>query len=244
MFSRALFLRLKMHGFMATPRGSEASFDQQLVANRNPDNPREAIAFVRSSPPLSQFTTCVEIGKRPAARDHSARHNLKLLTTFKKEKIMSKVSPIPQGYHSITPYLVIQGAAQAIDYYKKVFGATEVVRMDAPGGKIAHAELQIGDSRFMLADENPNMGQGYSSATTIGASPVSLYLYMPDVDRVLERAVAAGAKILKPVQDQFYGDRSGFIKDPFGHLWGIATHVEDVSPEEMKERMKKAMPAA
>lgn len=157
---------------------------------------------------------------------------------------MPKVSPIPQGYHSITPYLVIRGAAEAIEYYKKAFGATVVVRMDAPGGKIAHAELQIGDSRFMLADENPNMGPGYVSAASIGASPVSLYLYLPDVDRVIERAAAAGAKILRPAKDQFYGDRSGFIQDPFGHLWGIATHVEDVSPEEMKERMKKAMQAA
>jgi PhnB protein len=157
---------------------------------------------------------------------------------------MSKVLPIPEGYHSITPYLVIKGAKQAIDYYKKVFGATEVVRMDGPEGKIAHAELQIGDSRVMLADENPSMGQGYESATTIGSSPVSLYLYLPDVDKCIERAAAAGAKVLKPAQDQFYGDRSGFIQDPFGHLWGIATHVEDVSPEEMKERMKKMMPAA
>ena len=152
---------------------------------------------------------------------------------------MSKVSPIPKGYHSITPYLVIKGASQAIEYYKKAFGATEVVRMNGPDGKVGHAELEIGDSRFMLADENPSMGQGYTSAATIGASPVSLYLYCPDVDNVVQRAVAAGGKILKPVQDQFYGDRSGFIQDPFGHLWGIATHVEDVSPEEMKQRMKK-----
>ncbi len=157
---------------------------------------------------------------------------------------MSKVSPIPKGYHSITPYLVIKGAAQAIDYYKKVFGATEVVRMNGPDGKVGHAELEIGDSRIMLADENPSMGAGYTSAATIGASPVSLYLYLPDVDRVIERAAAAGAKVLRPAKDQFYGDRSGFIQDPFGHLWGIATHVEDVSPEEMKERMKKVMQAA
>lgn len=157
---------------------------------------------------------------------------------------MSKVSPIPKGYHSITPYLVIKGAAQAIEYYKKVFGANELVRMPGPDGKIGHAELQIGDSRIMLADENPNMGQGYTSAATLGASPVSLYLYMPDVDSVFQKAVAAGGKVLKPVETQFYGDRSGFIQDPFGHLWGIATHVEDVSPEEMKERMKKMVPAA
>jgi len=157
---------------------------------------------------------------------------------------MSKVSHIPQGYNSVTPYLIIKGAAQAIDYYKKVFGATEVFRMDQPGGKVGHAELKIGNSHIMLADENPNLGQGHASAASIGASPVSLYLYIPDVDGVVERAVAEGAKILKPVQDQFYGDRSGFIQDPFGHLWGIATHVEDVSPAEIAERAKKVMQAA
>lgn len=157
---------------------------------------------------------------------------------------MSKVSHIPQGYHTVTPYLIVKGAAQAIDYYKKVFGATEVFRMNGPEGKVGHAELQIGDSRIMLADENPSMGQGHSSASTIGASPISIYLYIPDVDRVFERAVAAGAKTIKPVQDQFYGDRSGFLQDPFGHLWGIATHVEDVSPTEMEARAKKAMQAA
>lgn len=157
---------------------------------------------------------------------------------------MSKVSPIPQGFHSITPYLVIKGAAQAIEYYKKVFGATELVRMNGPDGKVGHAELQIGDSRLMLADENPKMGQGYTSASTIGSSPVSLYVYLPNVDQVVERARTEGGKVLRQVEDQFYGDRSGFIQDPFGHLWGIATHIEDVSPVEMKERMKKAMPAA
>lgn len=157
---------------------------------------------------------------------------------------MSKVSPIPKGYNSITAYLIVNDAAQAIEYYKKIFGATEVFRMNARGGKVGHAELQIGDSRIMLADENPNMGQGHTSAATMGGSPVSLYLYIPDVDRVFERAVAAGAKVVRPVQDQFYGDRSGFIQDPFGHLWGIATHVEDVAPEEMEERARKAMQAA
>jgi PhnB protein len=157
---------------------------------------------------------------------------------------MSKVSPIPQGYNSITPYLIIKGAAQAIDYYKNVFGASEVFRMDGPDGKVGHAELKIGDSRIMVADENPNMGQGYTSAATIGASPVSLYLYIPDVDSVVERAVSAGAKLLKPVEDQFYGDRSGFIQDPFGHLWGVATHVEDVAPQELEERARKAKQAA
>ena len=157
---------------------------------------------------------------------------------------MSKVSYIPKGYNSITPYLVIKGASQAIEYYKKVFGASEVFRMNTPDGKVAHAELQIGDSRIMVGDENPQMGQGHASAATIGSSPVSLYFYIPDVDKVVERAVAAGAKILKPVQDQFYGDRSGFIQDPFGHLWGVATHVEDVAPHELEERARKAMQAA
>lgn len=155
---------------------------------------------------------------------------------------MGKVPYIPEGYNTVTPYLVIKGAAQAIDYYKKVFGATVVVRMDGPDGRVGHAELQIGDSRIMLADENPSMGA--TSATTIGNSPVSLYLYLPDVDKVVDKAVAEGAKILKPVQDQFYGDRSGFLQDPFGHFWGIATHIEEVSPQEMKERMKKVMQAA
>lgn len=157
---------------------------------------------------------------------------------------MSKVPHIPQGYTSVTPYLIVKNAAQAIEYYKKVFGATELFRMAGPDGKVGHAELQIGNARIMLADENPNMGEGHASASRIGASPVSLYLYIPDVDRVVERAVAEGAKLLKPVQDQFYGDRSGFVQDPFGHLWGVATHVEDVSPQEIEARAKKAMQAA
>src|ERR1700691_1127332 len=160
------------------------------------------------------------------------------------EKSMSKVSYIPKDYNSVTPYLIIKGAAQAIEYYKKVFGATETVRMNGPDGKVGHAELKIGNSHIMLADENPSMGEGHSSPATVGGSPVSLYVYLPDVDAVVEKAKAEGAKILKPVQDQFYGDRSGFIQDPFGHLWGVATHKEDVSEKEMAERAKKAMQAA
>ncbi|MGD0791842.1 MAG: VOC family protein [Terriglobales bacterium] len=155
---------------------------------------------------------------------------------------MSKISYIPKGYNTVTPYLVIKGAAKAIDYYKKVFGATEVMRMPAPDGRIGHAELTIGDSRIMLADENPSMGN--RSAESIGASPVSLLVYLPDCDKVVAKAVAGGAKILKPVEDQFYGDRSGFIQDPFGHLWGVATHKEDVSAKEMEKRAKKAAQAA
>jgi PhnB protein len=157
---------------------------------------------------------------------------------------MSKVSYIPKDYNSITPYLIVKDAARAIDYYKKVFGATEVLRMPGPNGRIGHAELKIGNSHIMLADENPQVGPGHTSATSIGASPVSLYVYLPDVDRVVEKAKAEGGKILKPVQDQFYGDRSGFIQDPFGHLWSVATHVEDVAPKEMEERMRKVMQAA
>jgi len=157
---------------------------------------------------------------------------------------MAKTSYIPKDYNSVTPYLVVNGAARAIDYYKRVFGATEVMRMPGPDGKIGHAEMQIGNSRVMLADENPSMGAGHTSAATVGGSPVSLYVYLPDVDKVVQRATAEGAKVLKPVEDQFYGDRTGFIQDPFGHLWGVATHIEDVSPKDMEERMKKLRPAA
>ena len=157
---------------------------------------------------------------------------------------MSKVSYIPKDYNTITPYLIIRGAAKAIDYYKKVFGATELFRMDGPDGKVGHAELKIGNSHVMLADENPSMGQGHTSAATIGTSPVSLYIYLPDVDRVVDLAAKEGGKILKPVEDQFYGDRSGFLQDPFGHLWGVATHVEDVAPKELEERAKKVRQAA
>src|ERR1700726_4420032 len=156
---------------------------------------------------------------------------------------MAKVSYIPKDYNSVTPYLVVKGAAQAIEYYKNVFGATETVRMNGPEGKVGHAELKIGNSHIMLADENPTMGQGHTTAAS-GPSPVSLYVYLPNVDEVVKRATAEGAKLLKPVEDQFYGDRTGFFQDPFGHLWGVATHIEDVSPKDMEERAKKAMQAA
>jgi len=155
---------------------------------------------------------------------------------------MSTVHYIPKGYNSVTPYLVIKGAAQAIDYYKKVFGATEVVRMPGPGDRIGHAELKIGNSHIMLADEFTEMGHHGPPAS--GNSSVSVLVYVEDVDSAVERAVADGAQILKPIEDQFYGDRMGFIQDPFGHRWGVATHKEDVSPEEMQERAKKAMQAA
>ena len=147
-----------------------------------------------------------------------------------------KVKPIPEGYGSVTPYLIVQGAANAIDYYKKVFGATERMRMPGPDGKIAHAEIQIAGSYIMLADENPEMGA--RSPKTVGGSSISLLVYVENVDRTVEKAVAAGAKVKSKVENKFYGDRMGGIEDPFGHQWYVATHVEDVSPEEMQRRME------
>ena len=146
-----------------------------------------------------------------------------------------KVKPIPEGYHNVTPYLVVDGAAAAIEFYKKVFGATEVMRMPAPGGRIGHAEIKIGDSHVMLADENPEMNA--LSPKSAGGSSISLLLYVENVDKTVQSAVAAGAKLERPVEDKFYGDRMGGIKDPFGHQWYVGTHIEGVSPEEMKKRM-------
>ncbi len=147
----------------------------------------------------------------------------------------NKAKPIPAGFHNVTPYLIIQGAAKAIDFYKEVFGATEVMRMPQPDGRIGHAELKFGDSFIMLADEFPEMN--IVGPTTLGNTSVSLLLYVDDVDKTVERAVGMGAKINKPVQDQVYGDRTGTIIDPFGHKWTIAVHLEDVLPEEMERRM-------
>jgi PhnB protein len=145
------------------------------------------------------------------------------------------VKPVPEGYHSVTPYLVVNSAARAIDFYKMAFGATEIMRMPGPNGRVMHAELRIGDSVIMLADE-PESGE-HKSAQALGGSPVSLMVYIPDVDKVFQRALSAGAKQTRAVQDQFYGDRSGNLIDPFGHSWTVSTHVEDVSPEEMQRRM-------
>jgi PhnB protein len=141
---------------------------------------------------------------------------------------------IPAGYHSVTPYLIVKGAAGAIDFYRKAFGATELMRFAGPGGTIGHAEIKIGDSPIMLADEHPQMG--YRSPASLGGTPVSIMLYVNDVDEVVEGAVKAGAKLERPVADQFYGDRNGTIQDPYGHVWTIATHKEDVSQEEMERR--------
>ena len=149
------------------------------------------------------------------------------------------VKPIPEGYHSVTPYLIVDNAAQALEFYKKALGAVELMRMPAPDGRIGHAEIKIGDSPVMLADEFPGMGA--RSARTLGGSPISLMVYVEDVDARVAQAVAAGAKLVRPVANQFYGDRTGGIDDPFGYHWYLATHIEDVPPDELSRRAAKAM---
>ncbi len=151
----------------------------------------------------------------------------------------SKVKPIPEGYHTVTPYLIIKDAASAIEFYKKAFRATEVMRMTDPSGKVLHAEIKIGDSPIMMSDEFPEMDA--RSPQSFGGSPVSIHLYVEDIDTLASQAIAAGAKVLRPVQDQFYGDRSGTFADPFGHVWHISTHKEDVSPEEIRKRFEAYM---
>jgi PhnB protein len=152
---------------------------------------------------------------------------------------MAKAKPKPEGYHTATPYLIIDGAARALDFYKTAFSATEMMRMaDPKTGKVGHAEIKIGDSPIMLADEYPEMG--YRGPKALGGTAVSIMLYVDDVDAMAKQAQAAGAKVLRPVQDQFYGDRSGTFEDPFGHVWTIATHKEDIPPEEMKKRAAAA----
>jgi PhnB protein len=151
------------------------------------------------------------------------------------------VKPIPDGYHSVTPYLVVDGgdAAKAIDFYKHAFGAQELFRMPQPDGRIGHAEIKIGDSPIMLADECPQMK--FMGPKAIGGTPVGLMIYVKDCDAVFDRAIKAGATMREPVRDQFYGDRSGQITDPFGHTWTIATHVEDVPPDELERRAQEFM---
>jgi PhnB protein len=147
--------------------------------------------------------------------------------------------PIPEGYHTVSPYLAVDDAARAIEYYAKAFGAKEVVHMDAPGGKVGHAELAIGDSRIMLSDPFPQAST--RPPKELGGTSAGVFMYVENVDAVVKQAVDAGATVTMEVADQFWGDRFGTITDPFGHVWSIATHVEDVPPEEMAERAKAAM---
>ena len=149
--------------------------------------------------------------------------------------------PIPEGYSTISPYLAVDDAAEAIAYYKKAFGAEETVRMDAPDGKIGHAELKIGDSHVMLSDPFPQAST--TPPKELGGTSASIFMYVEDVDAVVQKAVDAGATVTMEVEDQFWGDRFGSITDPFGHIWSIATHVEDLTPEEIDERGKAAMAA-
>ena len=152
---------------------------------------------------------------------------------------MAKVKPIPDGHNGVSPYLIVDGAARAIEFYKKAFGATEMFRHVAPGGKVGHAEVRIGDTVIMLADVHPEVDA--HGPAHYGGSPVSLHLYVEDVDKIAQQAIAAGAKVKRPVADQFYGDRLGTLEDPFGHTWHVSTHIEDVSPEELDRRAAAAM---
>lgn len=152
------------------------------------------------------------------------------------------VSHVPAGYHSVVPYITVRGAAKAIEFYKSAFGATEIMRFEGPGGSVAHAELEVAGSRFMLGDEMPEWGN--RGPESLGGASGGLCLYLPDVDAAFARAVSAGAKAFKPVMDQFYGDRSGTVVDPFGHVWTLATHIEDVSIPEMQRRCAEFMKQA
>ena len=154
---------------------------------------------------------------------------------------MANVNPIPEAYPRVTPYLTVAGAEEAIRFYTEVLGATERMRMPGPDGRIGHAEIAFGDSIVMLSDEFPEMS--VRSPKSLGGTPVTIHVYVEDADAVFAAAVAAGAKELRAVEDQFYGDRSGQFEDPFGHRWNVATHVEDVPPEEMEQRAAEAMRA-
>ena len=153
-----------------------------------------------------------------------------------------KVSPIPKGYHSVTPYLSVRGGAAAIDFYKKAFGAKEIMRMPGPKGDIGHAEIEIGGSRIMLADEYPEID--FLSPAARGGTTVTIHLYVPDADRIMQCATEAGGTVVQPMKDQFYGDRAGSLRDPFGHVWHLATHKEDLSMAELKKRAEQAAKGA
>jgi PhnB protein len=169
----------------------------------------------------------------PSAAARAARND------FSREEtaMARRVKPVPDGYHTVTPYLVCHDAKRALDFYTRAFGAEETLRMPAPDGTLMHAEMRIGDSSIMLADEHPQMG--FRSPRAYGGTPVRIMLYVPNVDALASQAERAGARVLRPVEDQFYGDRAATLADPFGHVWTIATHIEDVSPEEMDARAKR-----
>ena len=181
-----------------------------------------------------QRSHCTRVADRPILRIEPVGRCKELIEGTLAMTLPGLVKPIPDGYHTVTPYLCIAGADEAIEFYKKAFGATELFRIDAPGGKIGHAEIRIGDSPVMLSDEHPEMGA--KGPKSFGGSPVSLVLYVDNVDAFVKKAVEAGATLTRPVEDKFYGDRGGSLEDPYGHVWHVMTHVEDVSPEEMKKR--------
>jgi PhnB protein len=156
-----------------------------------------------------------------------------------KRSAPKRVAPVPTGFHTATPYLTVRGASDSIEFYKKAFGAKEIMRMAAPGGALGHAEIRIGDSVVMLSDEFPNSPTKAPSA--LGGTTGYVFLYVPDVDRTFAQAIAAGARVTMPLGDMFWGDRFGTVLDPFGHAWGLATHKEDVPPKEMEKRMQAAM---
>lgn len=196
------------------------------VAKKAPAKPAKKVAMpeaVKKAAP----------GKKAAPAKKPARTIAKVVAKAKPAP-KKKVVAIPKGHHSITPYLIMSDAQKAINFYQRVFGAKVSMKMDKPGGKIDHAEMVIGDAKIMLADECPEMGARAPQA--YGGSAVSIHLYIKDVDGVVKKAVDAGAKLLMPVQNMYYGDRSGAVEDPFGHKWHIATHVEDVTPAMMKKR--------
>ena len=159
-------------------------------------------------------------------------------TAARKKPAKKSVQPIPEGHPAVSPYLIVDDATRALEFYKKAFGARELMRHAGPDGRIGHAEVRIGDSVIMLADEHPEVNA--RSPKTIGGTPVSLHVYVKDVDAVARQAAGAGAKVVRPVQTQFYGDRNGTLEDPFGHQWHISTHVEDVSPAELRRRAVQA----
>jgi PhnB protein len=171
-----------------------------------------------------------------AEKDPGHQYPLKRTLPEGGKPMPTKVKPIPDGHHTVAPYLAIKNAASALDFYKTAFGATETYKLIIPDGRVGHAEIRLGDSLIMLSDEFPEFGG--KAPESLGGSPVSIHLYVEDVDAVFKRALAAGARELKPVMDQFYGDRSGQLQDPFGHLWWVATHKEDVAPEEMQKRVR------